>query len=183
MSEEKLYHHAREGGKLTHSGCEVLPNMKPINVTITHVEFKHDEQVGGVAQDGFNAYFKELKLPIFLNAENKGRLMTHLRNSGIAVPECPYLEKYVKNMYVTLCAEECRDPKIKGGRTMGIRISKILPKIAGAPVSKIKLDTTDSNYAAIKEWLAGEGKTLSDVTKKYDLTDAALADLKVVKSV
>lgn len=181
--QERIYHHAREGGKLVHSGCEVLPNMKPINATITHIEFKYNEQVGGVAQDGFVAYFKELKLPIFLNATNKNRLIRYNQNHGVPIEECDLLEKHIKNLLVTLQAEECRDPKEKGGKTMGIRISKIFPKPDGIVITKQKLDVTDGNFAAIKSWLAGEGNTLAGVISKYELSEAALAELKGVKVV
>ena len=173
---EQVLKHFRYGGKLTHSGCEVLPNGKPIDVTITSIEYKENETVNGKSQDAWIARTKELKLPIMLNSTNRKRLAK--------LTGTDYLET-VKNFVVTLCSEETKDPTdIGGAKIQGLRISKIKAKQNKSEVvAKIKLDVTDGNYASIKTWLAGEGRTLADVTKKYDLTEAALADLKGVKSV
>lgn len=172
--EEQILKHFRYGGKLTHSGCEVLPNGKPIDVTVVSISYKEDEMVNGKAQEGWVAVIKELKNPILLNSTNRKRLA---RLAGT-----DYLET-VKNFTVTLCAEETKDPTDGNSKTMGLRISKIKAKQGTAPVAKVKLDVTDGNFAAIKSWLAGEGNTLAGVISKYELSEAALADLKGVKAV
>lgn len=172
---EQILKHFRYGGKLTHSGCEVLPNGKNIDVTITSIEYKENETVNGKSQDAWIGKTKELKLPILLNSTNRKRLAK--------LTGTDYLET-VKNFVVTLTSEETKDPTdIGGAKIQGLRISKIKAKQNKAEaVAKVKLDIADGNYAQIKDWLSGEGKTLADVLKKYDLTEKALVDLKTVKN-
>ena len=172
---EQILKHFRYGGKLTHSGCEVLPNGKNIDVTITSIEYKENESVNGKSQDAWIAKTKELKLPILLNSTNRKRLAK--------LTGTDYLET-VKNFVVTLTSEETKDPTdIGGAKIQGLRISKIKAKQTKSDVAvKTKLDVSDGNYAQIKDWLAGDGKTLAMVVAKYELTEAALSDLKTIKA-
>lgn len=172
MSEEQVFKHFRYGGKLTHSGCEVLPNGKPIDVTITSVEYKLKEMVNGKEQETWIANIRELKNPMLLNSTNRKRL-ARLAGSD-------YLET-LKDFTVTLCAEETKDPSDGGSKIMGLRISKIKAKQAGALVTKIALDVSDGIFAQIASWLSGPDGTLAGVMTKYELTPAAESKLREIK--
>jgi len=183
MSEERVYHHIREGGKLTHIGCEVLPNMKPIDVVIECVRFKNQESVGGQKQDGFEAVIKGFTLPLWLNSTNKKRLRKFARQMGATLEDAEYIEKHINNLTVTLCAEECKDPTDIGQKTVGLRISPILPKQPGAkPAAKKILDLTSANFEEWKAWLGKPTSTLAMVMDKFSVTEAALEELKKVKA-
>lgn len=182
MPEERVYHHIREGGKLTHIGCEVLPNMKPIDVVIESVRFKSQESVGGQRQDGFEAKIKGFDLPLWLNATNKKRLRKFARQMGASLEDAEYIEKHINNLTVTLQAEECKDPTDIGQKTVGLRISPVLPKQAGVVGKKKILDLKSPNYNEWASWLEREGSTLAFVTGKFEVTPEALAELKKIKS-
>lgn len=170
--------HYRCGGTLTHSGVEVLPGGKPINVTIQEIKYKEKEEVGGQKKDGFVAYSRDLKLPIFLNATNKKRLAK--------LAGTDYLET-VKNITVTLCAEECRDA-VDGGMTKGLRISKIKPAqgkatMAETPVSKPALVKGTKAYEAAIAWLMeSDSNTCAALASKYEIEPETLAEITTLKS-
>ena len=171
--------HWRMGSKITHSGVEVLPQGKPIDITISRIEWKDQEEVGGSKKDGFVAYSNELKLPIFLNSTNKKRLVKMFNTE--------YLET-LKNIRVTLCAEKTRDPQ-DGGDTMGLRISKIKPSQSvksqtgkGETVIKPALEQGSEKWDAIVGWLLEKPEnTVAGIEVRYQITDDTREVLKKKK--
>lgn len=178
---EKVYHHHREGGKLTHCGCEILPNGKDIlSITINRIEFKYDENVGGNKQNGFVAIFDPnpyTKLSMWLNATNKKRL---LKLTGL-----DYLEK-IKNFPVRLTKELARDPA-GGGKVDGLRIS-LLPaknepaKQASQPSTKsdvkakIELTKEGPDFVKCKGYLDAGGE-YNELLKRYSISEEVKLEL------
>lgn len=176
MKETEVTEHWKKAFDYDWVGTYVLPEGKPISVVIKSVMKAEDAKVMGRSKNILLAHFEPnpyFKVPMIINKENSKRL-TRLTLKARPIDW--------KNIPVVLCQEMDKMPD--GTRDWAMRIDvDASKKIQNKEVVKTKLDITDSNYASIKTWLAGEGKTLADVTKKYDLTDAALADLKGVKSV
>ena len=58
MSEAQKRHY-RTGGKITHAGCEILPNGKDIEyIVISHIKFFEEHNVGGRKEENvWVAYF------------------------------------------------------------------------------------------------------------------------------
>lgn len=172
--------HYRSGGKLTHCGCEILPNGKDIEyIVIQKVEFKESEEVGGrneqniwIATFAPNPY---TKLPMVLNATNRKRL------SKLA--KTPYIN-LVTNFPVRLTQEECRDAQ-DGGYTWGLRISKIpasVPKTAPtatqAPPSKKEVLTTEHpSWQNCVDWIRN-GNSIESLEKRYILSEEIIQELK-----
>ena len=118
MSEQGI--HYRQGGKLTHCGCEILPNGNDIEyIVIKNIDLKGKEFIGGRDEkDVWIANFHEnpyTKLPMVLNATNRKRLAKLAKNPMINL---------IKDFPVRLTQEECRDAQ-DGGTTWGLRISKL----------------------------------------------------------
>ena len=176
MTEEKRLLHFRYGGKLTHIGCEALPNGKDITVTIERITFTENEVINGDKQSAWVCYFKPndyFKLPMILNATNRKRLA---KLSGT-----PYLET-VQNLTVTLTQE--MDKAIVGGKDFALRISNIKASQAPIekPVAKQPLSITSPKYAEVKLWLEGKG-TLAGLLKAYEPDEECMNELKKVKEV
>ena len=160
--------HYRTGSKISHSGCEVLPDGKEVPyIVIEKIEFKDKENIGGREETGVwiatfapNPY---TKLPMVLNATNKKRLAKLAKNDMINL---------IKNFPVRLCGEECKDAN-DGGMTRGLRISKLPPTIPAStaattqgPAKKILDDT--QLPAAIKFL---ETKTMAELEQYYTISE------------
>ena len=178
MAEEQTLKHYRYSGKLSHIGCECLPNGKDVQVTIERISFIDNEVINGDKQAAWVCYFKPngyFKLPMVLNATNRKRLA---KLSGT-----PYLET-VTGLTVTLTQE--MDKAIGGGRDWALRISNIKPpqvkqEPTPAPVAKIALSITSANYLALVKWLGEEGHSLAGLLSKYEPDNECLAELKKIK--
>lgn len=170
MAEQGI--HYRQGGKLSHAGCEVLPNGKDIEyIVIEKVEMKEKESVGGreeqniwIATFAPNPY---TKLPMVLNATNRKRLSKLART--------PYIN-LIKNFPVRLTQEECRDAQ-DGGNTWGLRISKIpatVPK--QAPVTKQELTSAHPDWDKVVSYLK-EGGSMDALTARYIISKEVESNL------
>jgi len=176
MAEEQVLKHYRFSGKLSHIGCEILPNGKDITVTIERISFVDNEVINGEKQSAWVCYFKPnqyFKLPMVLNSTNRKRLA---KLSGT-----PYLET-VQNLTVTLTQE--MDKAIGGGRDYGLRISNIKPaQVQNAPVQAERkpLTLSSPNYPQLVEWLRDKG-TLASLLSGYSPDEECLVELKKIKA-
>lgn len=164
--------HYRIGGKLSHAGCEILPDGKDIeHIVIEKVEFKESEIIGGRKEEGVwvatfapNPY---TKLPMVLNSTNRKRLSKIANNEYINL---------IKNIPVRLCKEPCKDAQ-DGGMTVGLRISKIpptMPKTQSAAPSNStntsqKKVLDESNFDSAKAFL--ENNPMEELEKYYYVPD------------
>lgn len=167
--------HYRTGGKLTHSGCEILPGGKDIEyIVIEKIEYKEKETIGGREETGVwvatfaaNPY---AKLPMVLNSTNRKRIAKQF--------DCEFID-LLKNIPVRLTREKCRDAQ-DGGETYGLRISKMkatIPKPQSPPKKEV-LTASHPNWGKCVEHLKNGGK-VSDLASKYEIpgeTEIALAD-------
>ncbi len=168
--------HYRTGGKLSHSGCEILPEGKDIEyIVIEKVEFKETEEIAGRKETGVwiatfapNPY---TKLPMVLNSTNRKRLSKLANNEYINL---------IKNFPVRLCKEACKDAQ-DGGMTVGLRISKIpatrptttkspvATETVAKPAAPQKKVLDDSNFESAKVFL--ENNPMEELEKYYSISD------------
>jgi hypothetical protein len=157
MEKEPIRRHIRYGGKLTHSGVEILPNGKDIEyIVIEKIEFKEKEKINGKEQDAFIAYFAPnpyTKLPMVLNMVNKKLLCKQAR-----VDEW-HLED-VKNFPVRLTKEETSQ------MGWGLRISKLPPK---KPLLAV-LSPEHPNWGKCIDYLK-KGNSVEDLRKGYEISE------------
>lgn len=158
--EEKGIHY-RNGSKITHAGCEMLPNGNDIPyIVIEKIEFKESEEIAGRKESGvWIATFAQnpyTKLPMVLNATNKKRIAKLARNEMINL---------IKNLPVRLTKEECKDAQ-DGGTTWGLRISK-LPPTTPAPPKKTLL--TEDKLESAKKFL--ETKSIAELEGFYEIPE------------
>lgn len=159
--EEKGIHY-RTGGKLTHAGCEMLPQGKDIPyIVIEKIEFLEVAEIGGrkeknvwIATFAQNPY---TNLPMVLNATNRKRIAKQH-------PEVEGCINLLKNIAVRLTKEVCRDVQ-DGSDTWGLRISKI----PASKPQKEEIKIGDEKAKMAKEFIDGGGK-IEDIEKKYLLT-------------
>jgi len=170
---EQIMRHYREGGKLTHSGVEILPNGKDIDyIVIKEVKWSETEEVNGNAKPCFIAVFDKnlyTDRPMVLNAKNKKTLLTLTKKDEYGL-------ETIKNLPVHLTKESTK-------MGLGLRISLIPAKKAGVdPEKKARLDVNSPNFEAILTWLTSDPEhTIDTATKKYDVSPEALASLKKAK--
>jgi len=174
--QEQVFKHYRYSGKLSHIGCESLPNGKDITVTIERISFVENEVINGDKQSAWVCYFKPneyFKLPMILNATNRKRLA---KLSGT-----PYLET-VQNLTVTLTQE--MDKAIGGGKDFALRISNIKASQVQAekPIIKQPLTLTSEKYEGLKKWLSESG-TLTGLLKAYEPDSECMVELKKIKDI
>jgi len=149
-------------------------------LTIKVAYYETGVDVNGKKQDGYFIEFNEPVKNMIANSGNRGKIAKLVALAkGLSAVESRNVGNWA-GIKIRLTIDHAR--KLKGEIVDGIDVASDY-KLNARTDTKTKLDISDSNYAAIKDWLSGEGKTLADVTKKYDLTDAALADLKGVKKV
>lgn len=180
MAEQGI--HYRQGGKLTHCGCEALPNGQDIEyIVIRNVEYKAAENVGGREEKNiWIAHFEPntyTNLPMVLNATNRKRL------SKLA--KTPFIN-LVKNFPVRLTQEECRDAQ-DGGNTWGLRISKIpatMPKTPPPPPpppQKQVLTSENPDWDNCVSFLVNGG-LMTKLEVRYSISDEVKKELdKAVK--
>lgn len=157
----------RAGGKLSHAGCEMLPNGKDIErIIIERIEFKDNETINGRNEQGvWLAHFAQnpyTKLPMVLNATNRKRIAK-------LFPQCNGYINLLKNVAVRLTREKCRDVQ-DGGETFGLRISKIpaaAAPVAPAPAPAVKKTLSADNIDKVVEWAKSKGKTIDDIKAAY----------------
>jgi len=171
---EQILRHYREGGKLTHSGVEILPNGKDIDyIVIKEVKWSENEEVNGTVKPSFVAIFEKnpyTDRPMVLNAKNKKTLLT-LTKKG------EYELETIKNLPVHLTKESTK-------MGLGLRISLIPAKKPGAQAvtEKARLDLDSPNFETIKAWLIETpDHSIETTTKKYDVSPEALEALKKAK--
>ena len=170
---EQILRHYREGGKLTHSGVEILPNGKDIDyIVIKEVKWSENEEVNGTVKPSFIAVFEKnpyTERPMVLNAKNKKTLLT-LTKKG------EYELETIKNLPVHLTKESTK-------MGLGLRISLITAKKPGSAVAeKARLELDSPNFETIKAWLIETPEhSIETTTKKYDVSPEALAALKKAK--
>lgn len=149
--EEKVLRHIRCGGKLTHSGVEILPNGKDIEyIVIDRIEFKEKDNVNGKDMDAFLAYFAPnpyAKLPMVLNSTNKKVLCK------LAGVDEWHLED-IKNFAVRLTREETKQ------LGWGLRISKLPPTIPQT------LNPSHPNWDKCLTFVKGGGN-IEEMKSKY----------------
>lgn len=154
--------HYRVGGKLTHAGCEMLPDGKDIPyIVIERIEFLPTLIANGqTKENGWQAHFAKnpyTTLPMMLNATNRKRIAKRF-------PDCNGMIDLLKNIPVRLTREVCRDPQ-DGGDTWGLRISKTPAKVPEVP----KLTKDSDKMTSAIEFLKNGGK-IEDIKKKYEIT-------------
>lgn len=164
MEEVKGIHY-RTGGKLTHAGCEMLPQGKDIEyIVIERIEYKEREEVGGRTETGvWVAYFapnQYTTLPMVLNSTNRKRIAKRF-------PECEGCINLLKNVAVRLTREKTRDVQ-DGGETWGLRISKQAAKIPEPPKKEV-LTTSHAKWVNCVEWIAG-GNDIASLRARYDIS-------------
>lgn len=157
--------HYRTGGKLTHAGCEMLPNGNDIEyIVIESIEFKESENIGGRTEQGvWIAHFAKneyTNLPMVLNATNRKRIAK-------LFPQVEGRINLLKNVAVRLTREKTRDIQ-DGGETWGLRISKVPAKAPAAP-KKEMLTKEHPNWAKCVAWLVG-GNDIEALRGKYNIT-------------
>lgn len=162
MTEQGI--HYRTGGKLTHAGCEVLPNGKDIEyIVIERIEFKDKENIGGRTEQGvWVAHFAKnpyTTLPMVLNSTNRKRIAK-------LFPEVEGCINLLKNIAVRLTREKTRDVQ-DGGETWGLRISRMPAKKPEQPKKEI-LTNEHPNWLKCVKWIA-EGKDIEALRKKYQI--------------
>ena len=163
MAEQGI--HYRTGGKLTHAGCEMLPNGKDIEyIVIERIEFKESENIGGRTEQGvWIAYFAKneyTNLPMVLNSTNRKRIAK-------LFPEVEGCINLLKNIAVRLTREKTRDVQ-DGGETWGLRISRMPAKKPTAPKKEV-LSKEHPNWAKCVAWLVG-GEDIEALRGKYQIT-------------
>lgn len=154
--------HYRTGGKLTHAGCEMLPNGKDIeHIIIERIEFKESENIGGRVEQGiWVAYFapnKYTKLPMVLNSTNRKRIAK-------LFPQVEGCINLLRNVAVRLTKEKTRDIQ-DGGETYGLRISKIPAKAPQKP----NLTPSHEKWNECVNWVAAGGN-VDELKQWYDIT-------------
>lgn len=167
--EEKGIHY-RVGGKLTHAGCEMLPNGNDIEyIIIERIEFKDSENVGGRIEQGiWVAHFapnQYTKLPMVLNATNRKRIAK-------LFPQVAGHINLLKNIAVRLTKEETKDIQ-DGGKTYGLRISKIPAKAPTKPT----LTPSHEKWTECVSWVK-QGNTAETLRQWYDISEAVIQQLK-----
>jgi hypothetical protein len=163
MAEQGI--HYRTGGKLTHAGCEMLPNGKDIEyIVIERIEYKEEESIGGRMERGvWVAYFAKnpyTTLPMVLNSTNRKRIAK-------LFPQVEGCINLLKNVAVRLTREKTRDVQ-DGGETWGLRISRMAAKMPAAPKKDV-LTEQHANWAKCVKWLA-DGKDIESLRGKYEIT-------------
>ena len=166
---EPIGTHYRTGGKLTHSGCEILPNGKDIEyIVIEKIEYKEKETIGGREETGvWVATFAPnpfAKLPMVLNSTNRKRIAKQF--------DCEFID-LLKNIPVRLTREKCRDAQ-DGGETYGLRISKMKatipkPQAPAAPPKKAVLTPAHPDWDKCTAYLKTGGKT-ADLAVRYEIS-------------
>lgn len=164
MAEQGI--HYRTGGKLTHAGCEMLPNGKDIEyIVIERIEFKESENIGGRTEQGvWVAYFAKnqyTNLPMVLNSTNRKRIAK-------LFPEVKGCINLLKNVAVRLTQEKTRDPQDISSETWGLRISRMPAKKPAAP-KKEKIEVGSDKWEKCIEWIMS-GKDVESLRKWYDIT-------------
>lgn len=167
--EEKGIHY-RVGGKLTHAGCEMLPNGNDIEyIIIERIEFKDSENVGGRIEQGiWVAHFapnQYTKLPMVLNATNRKRIAK-------LFPQVAGHINLLKNIAVRLTKEETKDIQ-DGGKTYGLRISKIPAKAPKKPT----LTPSHEKWTECVSWVK-QGNPAETLRQWYDISEAVIQQLK-----
>jgi hypothetical protein len=157
--------HYRTGGKLTHAGCEMLPDGKDIEyIVIERIEFKDQENIGGRTEQGvWIAHFAKnqyTKLPMVLNATNRKRIAK-------LFPEVEGCINLLKNVAVRLTREKARDIQ-DGGETWGLRISRMPAKVPAAP-KKIKITKGCEKWDNCVDWVVS-GKDVESLRQWYDIS-------------
>lgn len=165
MTEQENIHY-RQGGKLTHCGCEVLVGGKDIeSITVDHIEYKEKESVGGRVEEGvWVLYFapnQYTQLPMILNVTNRKRLVK-------LFPECDGYLARLKNFNVRLTRERTRDVQ-DGGETWGLRISKIKPPQPSEQTAQKKEITADK-VDAVVAWAKKGNRSIADIEAKYTMS-------------
>ena len=174
--EEKGIHY-RTGGKLSHSGCEILPEGRDIEyIVIERIEFKEKEVIGGreetsvwIAHFAPNPY---TKIPMVLNATNRKRIAKQFNNEHINL---------LKNIPVRLTREKCRDAQ-DGGETYGLRISKMkatIPKPTTTPSTPQKsvLSETHPDWIKCIGYIK-QGGTVESLMSRYEISGDLIIKLK-----
>lgn len=157
--------HYRVGSKITHCGCEILPNGNDIErIVIERIEFHETDNVGGRKENNvWVAFFRPnpyATLPMVLNSTNRRRLSK-------LYPECKGYINQLTDVAVRLTREKTRDPQ-DGTDTWGLRISKLPP----APEKKPEKKTlTKENVEAVREWMVKNGKTVEDLRSFYVMSE------------
>jgi hypothetical protein len=171
--EEGIYY--RQGGRLTHASCEMLPNGKDIErIVIERIEYKDSESINGRVETGvWLAHFarnRYTELPMVLNATNRKRIAKQFWDTKVedGTP-CEGRINLLKNIPVRLTKELTRDVQ-DGGQTYGLRVSKIpaSPEQArkALPLEKVE---------AVAAWAKGKGYGFAEVSGLYEM-DTEVSD-------
>lgn len=176
--EKGIYY--RQGGKLTHASCEMLPNGNDIGrIIIKSIEFKDSESINGRVESGvWLAHFDKnpyTTLPMLLNATNRKRIAKQFWDTPVADgTACEGRINLLKDIPVRLTKELTRDVQ-DGGQTYGLRISKIPADAEAKPQRKVlPMDKVE----AVVAWAKEKGFGFDKIAGKYEM-DAEVA--KVVK--
>lgn len=165
--------HWRMGSDRSHIGVEVLPEGKPINVTISRIEFRKSEKINGKTKDVWVAYFKDdpFGLPMALNTTN--------RKSLVKAAKTNYLEE-LKDFPVTLYSEKCRDPE-GGGMTDGLRLKPQTGAQSG-PQQKVYMDKNSEQYPKAKNAIIEGKTTVEKIMTVYNLSPDIIVEFNDIQS-
>lgn len=151
-----------------------LPDKGEVEATIKKVTDAKGAKVAGKVMDTVLVYFNEFQVPLVLSKTNAKNLTWNFGTKEMqnwVGKKCKLYVEYDVEAFGT----KTDGTRVRKNSSRGVFIEENRPKQ--------KLDIADGNYAQIKDWLSGNGKTLAMVVAKYELTEAALADLKGVKEV
>lgn len=155
----------------------VIAEKGLMELTIKIAYYETGVDVNGKKQDGYFIEFNEPVKNMLANSGNRAIISKIVAMyKGLFAVEGRNVGNWAGTK-IRLVVDHNR--KLKGETVDGIAVVedyKLNPRVV-----KPKLDTTDTNYASVKKWLETEGNTLDSVIKKYELTPAALEDLKSVK--
>lgn len=161
--------HYRTGGKLTHAGCEMLPDGKDIPyIVIERIDYLAETKVNGrtetnvwVATFAPNQY---TKLPMLLNSTNRKRIAK-------LFPDCNGYINLLKNIPVRLTRELTRDVQ-DGGDTWGLRISKTPASKPATPNKPVLTKENEKIWSQAVQYLKA-GHSIDKIKKNYDLSEEA----------
>lgn len=158
--------HYRTGGRLTHCGCEMLPNGEDIpRIIIERIEYKESEMINGRRELGvWIAHFAPnngyTNLPFIMNATNRKRLVK-------LFPQCDGYLARLENIPVRMTREKTRDVQ-DGGETWGLRISKI--PADNAPVQE-KIKCGEDMIDTVVAWAKQNHKTIEELCEIYEMAE------------
>lgn len=158
-------------------GSYAILDGAKVNVTIKRVTDAQGAKVMGQLKDVLLMYLNEFDKPMILNKVNNKALSWNFGTKEV--------QNWVGKsavLYVDPDADAFGE-KVEALRFVKNKARGVFSGDAStaAPKKKI-LDLKSPNFAEWASWLEREGSTLAFVTGKFEVTEAALVELKKIKS-